>query len=131
MDGIKTLVIDLVETYQSVSEEQKKLFSIETVLGKCPHCGADIIKGKFGAYCKEKCGMNVSRAMGTVLSDTQIQNLLSGKRILMKGLKGKNGSYDAYLIPEGIEEFTYTKDNQKRTGYQYKFKIEFPKKKKQ
>ncbi len=129
MDGIKTMVIDLVQTYHSISDEQKKLFSAETVLGKCPHCGADIIKGKFGAYCKAKCGMNVNRAMGTALTDTQIVNLLTGKKILMKGLKSKNGSYDAYLIPETIEEFTYTKDNQERKGYQYKFKMEFPKKK--
>ncbi len=46
------------------------------------------------------------------------------------GLKGKKGSYDAYLIPEGIEDYSYTKDGKEVKGSQYKFKIEFPKKKK-
>ena len=43
-----------------------------------------------------------------------------------KGLKGKKGSYDAYLIPQNIEEFSYTKDCKKINGFQYKFKMEFP-----
>ena len=59
---------------------------------------------KFGAYCKNKCGMNVSRAMGAALTDSQVKSLLDGKKILVKGLKGKKGSYDAYLIPEGVED---------------------------
>ncbi|MGN0397620.1 MAG: hypothetical protein ACI4EL_06375 [Candidatus Fimimorpha sp.] len=40
------------------------------------------VKGKFGAYCKNKCGMNVGKAMGTMLSDTQIKSILEGKRFL-------------------------------------------------
>ena len=48
----------------------------------------------------------------------------------MKGLKGKNGkTYDAYLTPEGIENFAYTKDGKEIKGFQYKFKMEFPQKK--
>ena len=38
------------------------------------------------------------------------------------------GSYDAYLIPESIEEFSYTKDGKEIKGFQYKFKMEFPQK---
>ena len=56
--------------------------------------------------------------------------MLDGKKTFVKGLKGKKGSYDAYLIPEGVEEYSYTKDGQKVTGFQYKVKLEFPKKKK-
>ena len=52
-----------------------------------------------------------------------------GKKILVKGLKGKKGSYDAYLIPERVEEFSYTKDGKEIIGSQYKFKMEFPQKK--
>lgn len=45
----------------------------------------------------------------------------------MKGLKGKTGkTYDSYLIPEGIEDFAYTKDGKEIKGTQYKFKMEFP-----
>ena len=85
-----------------------------------------VVKGKFGAYCKQKCGMNVGRAMGATFSDTQMKSLLEGKKTLVRGLKGKKGSYDAYLIPEGIEDYSYIKDGKEIKGSQYKFKMEFP-----
>ena len=133
MSGIEAMVTDLVKTYHSVSDEQKAMFGTgkgeQEVLGKCPKCGADVVKGKFGAYCTGKCGMNVGKALGVTLSDTQVKSLLQGKKILVKGLKGKKGSYDAYLIPESIEEFSYTKDGKEIKGFQYKFKMEFPPKK--
>ena len=133
MSGIETMVSDLVKTYHSVSDEQKAMFgagkSGQEVLGKCPKCGADVVKGKFGAYCTGKCGMNVGKALGVTLSDSQVKSLLQGKKILVKGLKGKKGSYDAYLIPESIEKFSYTKDGKEIKGFQYKFKMEFPQKK--
>lgn len=69
--------------------------------------------------------MNVSRALGVQLSDAQVKSLLAGKKILVKGLKGKR-NYDAYLIPESIEDFSYTKDGKEIKGSQYKFKMEFP-----
>lgn len=132
MDGITDLVNGLVQTYHSISDEQKSMFGggAQEVFGKCPKCGGDVVKGKFGAYCKNKCGMNVSRAMGAALTDSQVKSLLDGKKILVKGLKGKKGSYDAYLIPEGVEDFSYTKDGKEVKGSQYKVKLEFPKKKK-
>ena len=133
MSGIETMVSDLVKTYHSVSDEQKAMFGAgkrtQEVLGKCPKCGADVVKGKFGAYCTGKCGMNVGKAFGVTLSDSQVKSLLQGKKILVKGLKGKKGSYDAYLIPESIEKFSYTKDGKEIKGFQYKFKMEFPQKK--
>ena len=137
MDGIADMVKELVQTYHSVSDEQKTMFGggaqeagAKEVLEKCPKCGGDVVKGKFGAYCKNKCGMNVSRTMGAVLTDSQIKSLLEGKKTLVKGLKGKNGSYDAYLTPEGIEDYSYTKDGKEIKGSQYKVKLEFPQKKK-
>ena len=132
MEGIADMVKNLVQTYHSISDEQKFMFggnqSAQEALGKCPKCGGDVVKGKYGAYCKNKCGMNVGKAMGTVLSDTQIKSMLEGKKTFVKGLKGKKGSYDAYLIPEGIEDYSYTKDGKEIKGSQYKVKLEFYKK---
>ena len=134
MSGIEAMVTDLVKTYHSVSDEHKAMFGTckggQEVLGKCPKCGADVVKGKFGAYCTGKCGMNVGKALGVTLSDSQVKSLLQGKKILVKGLKGKKGSYDAYLIPESIEKFSYTKDGKEIKGFQYKFKTEYPTRKK-
>lgn len=132
MSGIEAMVTDLVKTYHSVSDEHKAMFGTgkggQEVLGKCPKCGADVVKGKFGAYCTGKCGMNVGKALGVTLSDTQVKSLIQGKKILVKGLKGKKGSYDAYLIPESVQEFSYTKDGKEIKGFQYKFKMEFSQK---
>ena len=133
MSGIEAMVSDLVKTYHSVNDEQKAMFGVgkrtQEALDKCPKCGADVVKGKFGAYCTGKCGMNVGKALGVTLSDAQVKSLLQGKKMLVKGLKGKKGSYDAYLIPQSIEEFSYMKDGRKIKGFQYKFKMEFPQRK--
>ena len=121
------------EKLTAISDEQKSMFggnqNGQEALGKCPKCGGDVVKGKYGACCKNKCGMNVGKAMGTVLSDTQIKSMLEGKKTFVKGLKGKKGSYDAYLIPEGIEDYSYTKDGREIKGSQYKVKLEFSKEK--
>ena len=131
MADIENMVSELIHTYHEVSDEQKKMFAQEqTVLGTCPNCGGQVVKGKFGAYCVKKCGMNVSRVMGAALTDTQVKDLLAGKKILLKGLKSKAGkSYDAYIIPSGTEEYHYTKDGEEKSGVQFKFVMEFPKKK--
>ena len=131
MDGIENMVKGLVQACSSISDEQKSMFGGGTqgVLGRCPKCGGDVVKGKFSAYCKNKCGMNVSRAMGAVLNDSQTKSMLEGKKTFVKGLKGKKGCYDAYLIPEGVEEYVCTKDGKEMKGLRYKVKLEFPAKK--
>ena len=129
MADIVEMVEELIYTYHEVSDEHKKMFAQEQItLGKCPNCGGDVVKGKFGAYCKNKCGMNVSRIMGVALSDEQVTTLLAGKKILLKGLTSKAGKkYDAYIIPTGTEEYHYTKDGEEKSGVQFEFAMEFPK----
>ena len=131
MADIEAMVSDLIHTYHEVSDEQKKMFAQEQkVLGKCPNCGGEVVKGKYGAFCKNKCGMNVSRLMGVALSDEQVESLLAGKKTLLKGLTSKAGKkYDAYIIPSGTEEYHYTKDEEEKSGVQFKFVMEFPKRK--
>ncbi len=132
MADIENMVSELIHTYHEVSDEQKKMFAQEqAALGVCPNCGGQVVKGKFGAYCVKKCGMNVSRVMGAALTDAQVKDMLAGKKILLKGLKSKAGKpYDAYLIPEGVEDYFYIKDGKEIKGLQYKVRLEFPKKKK-
>ena len=131
MADIENMVSELIHTYHEVSDEQKKMFAQEQeTLGTCPNCGDQVVKGRFGAYCKNKCGMNVSRVMGAALTDAQVKDMLAGKKILLKGLKNKaNKTYDAYIIPSGTEEYHYTKDGEEKSGVQFKIVMEFPKKK--
>ena len=130
MADIENMVSELMHTYHEVSDEQKKMFAQDQeTLGTCPNCGGQVVKGKFGAYCKNKCGMNVSRVMGAVLTDAQVKDMLAGKKILLKGLKNKaNKTYDAYIIPSGTEEYHYTKNGEEKSGVQFKIIMEFPKK---
>ena len=132
MDGIKKMVTDLVKTYHEVGEENRNMFGSKDALGKCPKCGGDVIKGKYGPYCSEKCGMTLGRAYGKELTEKQVKDLLEGKKILVEGLKSKKGgTYNAYLTPDGVQEYSYTgKDGTEINGFQYKFNIEFPKKEK-
>ena len=80
---------------------------------------------------KDRAGQQEShlhKNQGTVLSDTQIKSMLEGKKTLVKGIKGKKSNYDAYLIPEGVEDYSYIKDGKEIKGTQYKVRLEFPKK---
>lgn len=133
MQGIEMMVDTLVHTYHEVSEEQKGLFAFHAdkeVLGKCPHCGADIVKGKYGPYCEKKCGMNVTKYYATTFSEKQIMDLLAGKRIKLRVEKGKDGkSYELYLTPIGVEEFSYSKDGKTTAGFQFQYKKEYTEKK--
>ncbi|MBR1700598.1 MAG: DNA topoisomerase 3 [Lachnospiraceae bacterium] len=133
MDGIVNMVNELIRDHSTVDEECKDFFARpQESIGICPKCGGNIISGKFGAYCQNKCGMNVGRVRGVSLSEAQVKSLLSGKKILVKGLKSKEKGtvYDAYFVPEGIEPYSYTsKDGKEITGFQFKIKIEFPERK--
>ena len=53
MDGIRTMVQEIVSTYSCISEDGKKLFAPEKeVIGTCPRCGQPMAlrKGPFGAF---------------------------------------------------------------------------------
>ena len=103
----------------------------EKPLGKCPKCGEEIRMGQYGAYCIGKCGMFLGQIRGKKLSEEQVIDLLAGKKIYISGLKKKDkpGTYSAYFIPDGIEEFQYSSAGAVKTGYQYKFLMEFKQKK--
>lgn len=48
------------------------------------------------------------------------QEYAEGEKTIVKGLNGKKGSYDAYLIPDGLDGNSYTKDGKIINGTQYK-----------
>ena len=104
----------------------------EKALGKCPKCGEDVRMGQYGAYCIGKCGMTLGQIRGKKLSEEQITDLLSGKKIYVSGLKKKDGSgtYSAYFFPAGIEPYDYeAQDGTTQRRYQFTFNMEFKKKK--
>ena len=79
--------------------------------GKCPKCGADVVRGKFGYYCKGNCGMFLGKVFGKVLSETQIKSLLQGKSIVLI-TKGRR----TMVLPQCVEnEFNGKKNFQWKT----------------
>ena len=102
------------------------------VIGKCPKCGADVYYGKYGAYCSDRCGMWLNRAMGAMLSFEDAKKVLAGEKIFLRHLKNRAGKeYDAYLTPLEVVEFSYTdEDGEEVNGYQYKYEMKFPKRRK-
>ena len=119
---------NLIAENREPAEEGRKIFAEEVlVLGTCPNCKKEIVRGRYGAYCIGKCGMNVSRYYKKSFTDAQIKDLLAGKKILLKGLFGKNDKpYDLYLEPTGIEEYSYQKDEETLKGYQFTYEKSFP-----
>ncbi len=79
MSGIKQFIADMCRKYGSVDKSVSLSDGGHEPIGKCPKCGADVVKGKFGWYCKGKCGMNIAKVYGISLSDAQIKGLLDGK----------------------------------------------------
>ena len=78
MSDISDYVVGMCKKYSSIDNELSFVPNIEPI-GKCPKCGNDVKKGKFGFYCTNKCGMNVAKVYGKPLSDSQITGLLGGK----------------------------------------------------
>lgn len=73
------------------------------VLGKCPKCGGNVVKGKSGYGCikyKDKlCDFYLSEQIaGKTINENNLKEILEkGRTSLIKGFTGSKGKYDAYL----------------------------------
>ena len=79
MSGIQQFIAEMCRKYGAVDKSVSFSDGGHEPIGKCPKCGADVVKGKFGWYCKGKCGMNIAKVYGISLSDAQVKGLLNGK----------------------------------------------------
>lgn len=79
MSEINGFIREMCSKYGSIDSAISFSDSNLQPIGKCPKCGEDVVKGKFGYYCKDKCGMNVAKVYGVSLSQSQITGLLEGR----------------------------------------------------
>ena len=98
MSGITKFITEMCSKYGSVDKSVSLSDGGNEPIGKCPKCGAEVVKGKFGWYCKGKCGMNIAKVYGVELSDTQVKGLLDGKSTSYTS-KGKK----TIVCPEIVE----------------------------
>ena len=127
MDGIRTMVRELVSTYSCISEDGKKLFAPEKeVIGNCPRCGKPVYEGKKNFFCSDRACVFVLwkndrfwTSRRKELTKKMAADLLKKGRTNVKGMwsEKKQAAYDAAVILDD-------------TGGRYiNFKLEFPKKK--
>ena len=127
MDGIYTMVQEIVSTYSCISEDGKKLFAPEKeVIGTCPRCGQPVYEGKKNFACSDRsCGFVLWKndrfwtSRKKELTKKMATDLLKKGRTNVKGMwsEKKQAAYDAAVILDD-------------TGGKYiNFKLEFPKRK--
>jgi len=81
MNDITSFVKEICTKYGTVDSSVDFGNGHSEALGKCPKCGKEIKKGKYGFYCTGKCGMNVTKVYGKELTENQLVKLLEGKEI--------------------------------------------------
>lgn len=68
---------------------------------KCPVCGKPLFKSKAGYGCTgyrtDGCRFFIGKVAGKQLTDLQMQKLLKGQKVGVRGLQGKKGSFNAVL----------------------------------
>ena len=127
MDGIRTMIQEIVSTYSCISEDGKKLFAPEKeVIGTCPRCGQPVYEGKKNFACSDRsCGFVLWKndrfwtSRKKELTKKMATDLLKKGRTNVKGMwsEKKQATYDAAVILDD-------------TGGKYiNFKLEFPKRK--
>lgn len=112
MNGIITFVQDICKRYGTVAEENSQFAAKSEPIGNCPKCRKPVKKGQYGYYCTGKCGMNLTKVYGKVLTETQLKKLLDGKEISYTS-NGKK----TVVLPEVFEN-----DYQGKTYFQWKTK---------
>ena len=138
MDGIEEMIKEMIRTYHGVGEKPKEKSAGEkSSAGICPNCGGEVFVGKYGPYCKEKCGMEFRKfkarekgkqtefGFGVNLNREQLESLLMGKRTLVENIPKKGGgTYAAYLTPISVVEYSYEKDGEEYQRQQYFVEME-------
>ena len=89
---------------------------------------------KTNGYAVQNTVLKMAKKRALVDATLNVGNLsarftqdIEDMNIELDNVGGKK--YDAYIIPNGIEDYSYMKDGEKKSGKQFKFAMDFPKKK--
>lgn len=125
---IDEYITEVVNNYHKVSG-----LTDPDAVGKCPYCGGNFKKGKFGLYCANKCGFVLRKFSGVELTTSQIKNLINGNEVLVKGVHSKKTGkdFDCYIKPKkkGDKFVTVDSEFNGKTYHMLSFDMRFPKKK--
>ena len=119
MDEIEDMVRDLVDTYEIVPDAEVLMKPAYAPLGKCPHCGSDVIEKSKGFFCENKdCKFALWKdnrffdSLSKKLTKQVAEQLLSRGRAKLKKCRSvKTGkTYDTTVVlsvsDNGAPQFT-------------------------
>ena len=119
MDEIVSMVKELVDTYEIVQDAEVLMKPAYAPLGKCPHCGADVIEKTKGFFCENKdCKFALWKdnrffdSLSKKLTKQVAEQLLSRGRAKLKKCRSvKTGkTYDTTVVlsvsDNGAPQFT-------------------------
>ncbi len=119
MDEIESMVRELVDTYEIVQDAGVLMKPVYAPLGKCPHCGADVIEKSKGFFCENKdCKFALWKdnrffdSLSKKLTKQVAEQLLSRGRAKLKKCRSvKTGkTYDTTVVlsvtDNGAPQFT-------------------------
>ena len=119
MDEIGSMVKELVDTYEIVQDAEVLMKPAYAPLGKCPHCGADVIEKSKGFFCENKdCKFALWKdnrffdSLSKKLTKQVAEQLLSRGRVKLKKCRSvKTGkTYDTTVVlsvtDNGAPQFT-------------------------
>lgn len=125
MSEIDELVSNLVDTYEVIPDAEVLMHPVYMPLGKCPHCGSDVIEKSKGFFCSNKeCKFalwkenrlfdSLSKRMNKQIAEQLLKN---GKAKLKKCRSVKTGkTYDCTVVlsvnDSGQAQFNLEFDNQ-------------------
>lgn len=125
MKEIEELVTTLIDTYEVIPDAEVLMHPVYMPLGKCPHCGKDVIEKSKGFFCSDKeCKFalwkdnrlfdSLSKKMTKQIAEQLLKN---GKARLKKCRSVKTGkTYDCTVVlsigDNGQAQFHLEFDNQ-------------------
>ncbi len=124
-DYIRDNYLKIVNAPAMKAPEGAKDNQSSETIAKCPVCGNDVVDGRYGPYCKGKCGMSF-KYYGKAFSPKQIKTLCNNGTLHLSARSKDGKAYKFTLSPTGIEDYSYTSSNGKTySGKQWVFEREF------
>ena len=123
-----TAIIDdvtgIISYLEKLTDEEATAGHFEnmTNLGECTNCGKLVVSGRYGAYCKGKCGMSF-KVFGQAIDDGDLKRILSGENIRVRRKRKVGKYYTVSLLKDAVEPYSLEKDGRKIQGYRFKAEI--------
>lgn len=107
MEEIEEMIKHLIETYEIIPDAEVLMHPVYAPIGKCPHCGGDIVEKSKGFFCSNKeCKFALWKdnrffdAIGKKMNRQIAEQLLRGGRANLKKCKSQRSgkTFDATLL---------------------------------